>query len=130
MQKFKQIWLKVALYLMGLLTAVSAWSGQLGREGADVTIRLSPLVTQQSVNGFGTSACWWSHMVEDDATRTDLLRQLYSKDGLALNIYRYNVGGGVNPEHNRVGNPWHNAESFYVFDENAQQCVKYVNSRM
>ena len=122
MQRLKEIWYKAALYLMGILVAVSAWSsGQLGREGADVTIRLSPLVTQEVVSGFGTSACWWSHKVEDDAMRTDLVKQLYSKDGLALNIYRYNVGGGVNTEHNRVGNPWHNAESFYVFDEETQE---------
>ena len=117
MQKLNGIWIKVAIYLMGLLTAVAAWSGQIGKGDADVNLRISPLVTQQQVNGFGTSACWWSHMINDDGTRTDLLKQLYSKDGLRLNIYRYNVGGGVNPEHHRAGNPWHNTESFYVFNE-------------
>ncbi len=120
MQNINRIWVKVAVFLMGLLTAVSAWAGQLGREGADVTICLSPLVTNQTVQGFGTSACWWSHKVEDDATRSDLIRRLYGEDGLRLNIYRYNVGGGVNPEHNRVGDPWRSTESFYVFNEETQ----------
>lgn len=121
MQKINRIWVKVAVFLMGLLTAVTAWVGQLGREETAVTIRLSPLVTNQCVQGFGTSACWWSHMVEDDATRTDLISRLYGKDGLRLNIYRYNVGGGINPQHNRVRDPWRSAESFYVFNEETRR---------
>ncbi len=121
MQNVKRVFVKVVVFLLGLSTAVSAWAGGLGKNAADITIALAPTVRQQVITGFGTSACWWSHRVTDDGMREDLMKQLYSKDGLALNIYRYNVGGGVNPEHNRVGNPWHNAESFYVFDEDKQQ---------
>ena len=117
MEKLNRTWVKVAVFLMGLLTTVSAWFGQLGSGGADITIRVSALVTQEQITGFGTSACWWSHMIDDDATRSDLIGRLFGEDGLRLNIYRYNVGGGVNPAHNRVGDPWHNTESFYVFNE-------------
>ncbi len=117
MEKLNRTWVKVAVFLMGLLTTVSAWFGQLGSGGADITIRVSALVTQEQITGFGTSACWWSHMIDDDATRSDLIGRLFGEDGLRLNIYRYNVGGGVNPAHNRVGDPWHNTESFYVLNE-------------
>ena len=120
MEKINRAWIKIVMFLMGLLTTVAAWSGQLGKEGPDVVICISPLASQQQVNGFGTSACWWSQMVEDDATRTDIISRLYGRDGLRLNIYRYNVGGGVNPAHNRVGDPWRNTESFYVFNEETQ----------
>ena len=71
----------------------------------------------QTIEGWGTSACWWSQNVSDDETRTELAKLLYSKDGLGLNIYRYNVGGGVNPEHNRVWGTWRNTESFYYYNE-------------
>ncbi|MGN1193960.1 MAG: glycoside hydrolase [Acutalibacteraceae bacterium] len=71
--------------------------------------------------GWGTSACWWSQMVDDEETRKDLAEKLYSKDGLGLNIYRYNIGGGVNPEHNRVTNVWRNTESFYYYNEETEK---------
>ena len=115
MQNVKRIFVKVAVFLLGLSTAVSAWVGGLAESAAAITLALSPAVCQQTVTGFGTSACWWSHRVTDDNMREDLMQQLYSNDGLGLNIYRYNVGGGVNPDHNRVSNDWHNTESFYVF---------------
>ncbi|MGN0468308.1 MAG: glycoside hydrolase [Acutalibacteraceae bacterium] len=71
--------------------------------------------------GWGTSACWWSQMVENEETRKDLAKKLFSKDGLGLNIYRYNIGGGVNPEHNRVTNNWRNTESFYYYNEKTKK---------
>ncbi len=81
-------------------------------------ITLQPQQPLQTLTGFGASACWWSPQVSDAATRDDLLRRLYGKDGLALNIYRYNVGGGVNPAHERVTDSWRLTESFLVPDEN------------
>ena len=128
MQNVKRIFVKVVVFLLGLSTAVSAWAGGLGKNAADITLALAPSVCRQKITGFGTSACWWSHRVTDDSMREDLMKQLYSEDGLALNIYRYNVGGGVNPDHNRVSNTWHNTESFYVFDE-AQNAWVYDFTR-
>lgn len=68
-------------------------------------------------NGWGASTCWWSQYVSDESVREDIAEKLYGKSGLGLNIYRYNVGGGVNPDHNRVTNPWRNTESFYVYND-------------
>ncbi len=76
-------------------------------------IALDKNATQQTITGWGTSACWWAQMVEDDTTRDALARYLYSKDGLGLNIYRYNVGGGTS-DIERIGNPWRRTESFLV----------------
>lgn len=83
----------------------------------NVKIRVNPLSVQQEWDGFGTSTCWWSQNVSGEETRKDLAKELYSSQGLGLNIYRYNVGGGVNPEHDRVDNEWRNTESFYYFNE-------------
>lgn len=81
-----------------------------------VNIKINQTV-QSDFYGFGTSACWWSQEVKDEETRKDLAKELFSTDGLGINIYRYNVGGGVNPEHNRVGTPWRTTESFYYYNE-------------
>lgn len=53
--------------------------------------------------GWGTSLCWWAHrlgfsqkLIKDSA---DLF---FSKNGLSLNIMRYNIGGGDDPSHNHI----------------------------
>ena len=71
----------------------------------------------QKVNGFGTSAAWWAQMVSSEETRNELAKALFSDEGLALNIYRYNVGGGTNPEKNRIRDRSRRTESFYFFNE-------------
>lgn len=101
-----------------LITSTICPSGIIAKN-VDMKICVDTKKTEQYITGWGTSACWWSQNISDPETRTDVAKKLYSKDGLGLNIYRYNIGGGVNPEHNRVGNPWRNTESFYYFNENS-----------
>ncbi len=74
-------------------------------------------VPNQTVTGFGTSACWWAQMIDDESERQYLAKELFSQEGLGLNIYRYNVGGGVNPAHNRIGNRSRQTESFLYYNE-------------
>jgi len=71
----------------------------------------------QKVYGWGSSSCWWSQNVSDEADREKIAKLLYSKEGLALNIYRYNIGAGYDEANNRVGNPWRVTESFLVKNE-------------
>lgn len=99
-----------------LITSTICPSGIIAKN-VDMKITVDPTKTEQTVNGWGTSACWWSQNTDDAKTRTELAKLLFSKEGLGLNIYRYNVGGGVNPEHNRVGDPWRNTESLYYLNE-------------
>ena len=104
---------RIFKFITGLLAALTAISSFFG---ATMKIYLFPL-PEQTVTGFGTSACWWAQMIEDETERTYLARALFSKEGLGLNIYRYNVGGGVNPAHNRIGDRSRRTESFLVFNE-------------
>lgn len=51
--------------------------------------------TYQTMNGFGASACWWGQEVGTWENSEEILSYLYdSKDGIGLNIYRYNLGAG------------------------------------
>ena len=73
-------------------------------------INLSNAKTLQTTKGWGTSACWWSQACKDSDTQDKIIDLLYGKDGLGLNIYRYNVGGGTDPDNCRVPDPWRRTE--------------------
>lgn len=53
--------------------------------------------------GWGTSLCWWAHRLGwNDELAQSAADLFYSKNGLALNIMRYNIGGGDDPTHNHI----------------------------
>lgn len=81
--------------------------------------------THQTLVGFGASSAWyWQDMganaSEETVGRT--VEMLYGDDGLQLNIFRYNIGGGsadealdgVVPYSNYGFDPFRRAESFFV----------------
>lgn len=56
---------------------------------------LDTSTTYQTIEGFGASAAWWSQYVGNWENAEDIIGLLYSdKNGIGLNIYRYNLGGG------------------------------------
>lgn len=56
---------------------------------------LDDTTAYQSMNGFGASACWWSKSVGSWENSEEILSYLYDdKNGIGLNIYRYNLGAG------------------------------------
>ncbi len=86
---------------------------------ADVSLALRPDKKYQTVNGFGASACWWAQDIGASPFADEAADLLFGSDGLALNIYRYNVGAGEkeNPNSRISGN--RATESFYVYNEAA-----------
>mgnify|MGYP000966764295 FL=1 len=71
-------------------------------------VKIRPEQMYQMIEGFGTSLAWWANIVGGWTSykKNDLLDELFSvENGIGLNIVRYNIGGGENPEHNhmRVG---------------------------
>lgn len=71
---------------------------------------------KQTLLGFGTSACWWSHKIPSPEMAEEIAELLYGESGLGLNIYRYNIGAGWDEKNCRVDNPWRRVESFYIYD--------------
>lgn len=74
---------------------------------AAVKVTLNPAVESPfndgRFEGWGTSLCWWANRVGYSEELTEQAAQMFfSEDGLGLDIARYNVGGGDNPEHNHV----------------------------
>lgn len=53
--------------------------------------------------GWGTSLCWWANRLGYSEILTEKSAELfYGKNGLNLNIMRYNIGGGDDPKHNHI----------------------------
>lgn len=65
-----------------------------------VTVRIDPSYQQQEFEGWGTSLVWFANATGGypDPVRRRLVDMLFGEDGLALNIARYNIGGGNAPD--------------------------------
>ncbi|GGV41097.1 hypothetical protein GCM10010277_29620 [Streptomyces longisporoflavus] len=67
---------------------------------AEVTVRPDPSYRHEKFEGWGTSLVWFANATGDypKEIREKLARLLFGDDGLALNIARYNIGGGNAPD--------------------------------
>ncbi|MGW0708138.1 glycoside hydrolase [Streptomyces sp. NPDC002643] len=68
---------------------------------ASVTVRPDPSYkAEQQFEGWGTSLVWFANATGDypKDVREKLARLVFGKDGLNLNIARYNIGGGNAPD--------------------------------
>ncbi len=62
---------------------------------------INPNQTAQTIEGWGSSLCWWAGQVGNwEESKVDSIIELItSPDGLNMNIFRYNIGGGDDPAH-------------------------------
>ncbi len=109
---------KMCYYITLLLFVLSTIAGWFGISGDRTTVRLKSYLPQQEITGWGTSAAWWAQMVDSEETAEEYAKLLYSKEGLGLNVYRYNVGGGEaeHPEPRCYSDRSRMTESFLVAD--------------
>ena len=63
-------------------------------EPAKAILRADPAVRHQTIRTFGASGAWWATGIGDSACMNEILAYLYTDQGIALNNYRHNVGGG------------------------------------
>ena len=106
-------------YLCIILALLQTFLFSVESIGKTQTIGVNKFMKHQTFESFGTSSCWWSQTIDDEATAKEIARLLYDDEtGLGLDIYRYNIGGGEkdNPDC-RIGDPSRRTESFYVFNE-------------
>lgn len=84
-------------------------------------IKIDARNPQQTVDGWGTSLCWWANAAggwtmkgkSGEEKREELMRLFFSEEGLDFNIVRYNIGGGDNP-----------AEPQHMFHFRGMPCFK------
>ncbi|MBQ7295433.1 MAG: hypothetical protein IJW86_04485 [Clostridia bacterium] len=74
--------------------------------------------------GFGTSLCWWANRVGfSEKLTADSARLFFSPEGLGLNIMRYNIGGGDNPEHSHITRTDSEMPGWWKYDEKTKSFV-------
>jgi len=67
-----------------------------------------PTIVRQKFDGWGVSLCWWANMCGkwDDNKIDEIVTWLTSPTGLNYSHFRYNIGGGDDPE-NKNCTPHH-----------------------
>ena len=118
----KSVKIIIAVVAVVLAIAVAVPSAIFGysvyQEKGDLKITIKKDKTLNELEGFGASACWWAQYCGNSEFDEEITKLLYSKEGLGLNIFRYNIGAGeVDNSQSTIWNPWRKTESFYVLDE-------------
>ena len=90
------LFLFMSLPLMAQRNRIPEESGK--NVSREVTIDTSDRL--QTIEGWGVSLCWWAHMCGkwEESKIDSLVDWLVSPDGLNYNIFRYNIGGGDDPQ--------------------------------
>jgi O-glycosyl hydrolase len=65
-----------------------------------LTYMVNPQVVRQHFDGWGVSLCWWAGQCGkwSDEKITEIVKWLVSPTGLNYTHFRYNIGGGDDPE--------------------------------
>lgn len=98
---------RILSMVLSIAMLVSLMPSAFALSGADVTVRLNPADASPFnggvFQGWGTSMGWWGNRIGySDKLAQDAAELFYGKDGLDLDIVRYNVGGGDDPEHDHI----------------------------
>ena len=99
---------------------------------AETVIKVSMDNAIQTNNGYwegwGTSLCWWANRLGYNETLTAKSAALFfdAKQGLGLNIMRYNVGGGDDPTHNHITRTDSDVPGWMYIDANGERKYDYT----
>ena len=106
------------------------------------TINIRTGCPQQTIEGWGTSLCWWANAAggwtmrgpSGRTRREDLMQAIFSAQGLNFNIVRYNIGAGDNPAEDQHmfhfrGMPCFQPQEGGAFDKTADQRQVWVLRR-
>ncbi len=98
---------------------------------------VDPNVKYQEIEGWGGSLCWWANILGgySDTDVQMIGDWITDPNGLNMNIFRFNIGGGDDPEHNHMrpdggAMPGYKASATADFDwtqdENQRRIVKQL----
>ena len=108
MMKAKKVLSAVtALTLLPVIGAATSAPTAKAESASSTLVRLDPSNASPFNNGefegWGTSLCWWANRVGYSTELTKATADaFFSEDGLSLDIARYNIGGGDDPDHDHI----------------------------
>lgn len=91
--------MKISLHWLSLVLLLTCTS--LHAQTPTDNVKINPEIQYQSMEGWGSSLCWWANMVGkwDDAKIDAIVNLITAENKLNMNIFRYNIGGGDDPTH-------------------------------
>jgi len=95
------------LVLTFLLVLSHSLSGQ-------TTLKPEPGKPLQQWKGWGISLAWWANCMGswDEATVNEISNWVTSPEELNMNVFRFNIGGGDNPDHSHMRKDGGNVPSY------------------
>ena len=126
MFKDKTIYLKKYFYYSTLVIYVMVTiAGWFGITADSTKIKFDKVSKEQEITGWGTSGCWWAQKLGACESAEEVTKLLFSEEGLGLNVYRYNIGGGTkdDPDDRLWKESSRAPESFLVWSEEEQDWV-------
>ena len=121
MANVKKALYNVAVFLVSLFItgSINVSNIKNTQDTSRVTLTVNETETLQEMNGWGAAAAWWAQVAGGSKNADDIAKLLYSKEGLGLNIYRYNIGSGEkqNPNSRLDPDSWKSTASFLVYNE-------------
>ena len=64
---------------------------------AQITVSINPETEYQTIEGWGVSLAWWANLAGGMPQTTINQLASYAVNDLNLNVFRFNIGGGENP---------------------------------
>ena len=89
-----------------------------------ISLKNASTTNNGSFEGWGTSLCWWAHRIGYSKILTQKSAQLFfSEKGLNLNIMRYNIGGGDDPNHKHITRTDSQVPGWLKFDDTKNKYI-------
>ncbi len=87
-------------YVVIIMTALFVLTGAAKAE----TVQIHRYEQSRPFEGWGTSLCWWANRIgySDELAEMAATAFFDAKEGLGLNIVRYNIGGGDDESHHHI----------------------------
>lgn len=120
MEKLRKTLYDVLVFLISLCIVGSVSVSNSNKEDAsNITLTIDETELAQEITGWGASAAWWAQVAGNSENADTFAKLLFSKEGLGLNIYRYNIGSGEkqNPNTRLDPDSWKSTVSFLVYNE-------------
>lgn len=120
MEKLRKTIYDVLVFIISLcITGSISVSNVKTKDTSHVKLTVDETSMQQEIAGWGAAAAWWPQVAGASDNAEEITKLLFSKEGLGLNIYRFNVGAGEkqNPDSRLDRDSWKSTESFLVYNE-------------
>lgn len=120
MEKLRKTIYDVLVFIASLCIAGSiSVSNVKTKDTSHINLTVDETSQQQEITGWGTAGAWWPQVAGASDNAEEIAKLLFSKEGLGLNIYRFNIGSGSkqNPNSRLDPDSWKSTVSFLVYNE-------------